>query len=143
MQGECIPDDHNVARLCNRATSLDEENNPTAEAFKLRSDELYLSVNWIEFLNLANAAQAIAELQRVYASKLTVSKRARIATLNVRRVREHVRSGAHRAIRVLHEPEERDRSHSGMHDIPKHDDALLVGELIAEVVEKLYPGLAK
>ncbi|MGE5305412.1 MAG: hypothetical protein ACM3TN_19045 [Alphaproteobacteria bacterium] len=108
-------------------------------AFMLREAEEYLSVNWLEALRRSDRASQMRDLQELYARKLRVGANARIAILNVGIVRSKVEreSQDRRVLRVLHDPETDDPSHSGIYDIPYDDD--VVAELIAQVVLENHP----
>ena len=100
----------------------------------VRSSDEHLSVNWLEELNRPDRASQIRDLQELYARKLRVRAAARIAILNVGPVRAKVEQETpnRRLLRVLHDPEADDPSHSGIYDIPYDDE--IVAELIALVV---------
>jgi len=132
MKGQVIPDSDHVARYCNPATV--ENGEILATAFMVRSSDEHLSVNWLEELNRPDRASQIRDLQELYARKLRVRAAARIAILNVGPVRAKVEQETpnRRLLRVLHDPEADDPSHSGIYDIPYDDE--IVAELIALVV---------
>jgi hypothetical protein len=137
MKGQPIPDSDHVARYCKASTVEDGE--LLATAFMLREADEYLSVNWLEELKSSDRVSQVRDLQELYARKLRVGAKARIAILNVGIVRTKVEgdSGDRRLLRVLHEPEPDDPSHSGIYDIP-HDDET-VAELILQVVLENHP----
>lgn len=140
MKGQAIPDSDHVARYCKASTV--EHGEISATAFMLRETEEYLSVNWLEELRRSNRASQIRDLQELYARKLRVGAVARIAILNVGIVRTKVERDSldRRVLRVLHDPEPDDPSHSGIYNIP-HDDEI-VAELIAQVVLENHPARA-
>jgi len=137
MRGDRIPDSHHIGRYCKSSTV--DNGQIQATAFMLRKDEESLSVNWLEFLNCSNREQEIAELRKIYFSKLSVGARARIAILNVGKVREEVlkESPDGRNLEVLHDPVSDDPSHSGIYNL-RYDDEL-IAELILETVKETYP----
>jgi hypothetical protein len=136
MKGDTIPDDNHIVRLCPRKHVKDEQIQPTA--FHLRTDEYYLSVNWLEFLNYSCRKEEIDEIRNIYKAKLTIKPRDMIALLNVGTVRSEVltKSEDSRNLEVLHEPllgpEIKDLSHSGIHNLRQDD--IMIGELILETV---------
>lgn len=139
MKGDVIPDADHVARYCPASCVDGNEIQPTA--FRLRRpQETYLSVNWLESLKLQNRADEVAALQKILATKLTIGSRARIAVLNVGNTRAHVRgqSPNNHNLPVLHEPEDADPSHSGIHDIDL-DNETMISELIAQTVLEAHP----
>lgn len=137
MKGEPIPDSDHVARYCKASTV--EHGEISATAFMLRETDEYLSVNWLEELRRSDRASQIRNLQELYASKLRVGTAAQIAILNVGIVRTKVErdSSDRRVLRVLHDPEPDDPSHSGIYDIPYDDE--IVAELIAQVLLEHHP----
>jgi hypothetical protein len=140
MKGDVIPDPDHVARHCGASTV--DEGKIQATAFMLREPHVYLSVNWLEELGRPNRASQVRDLQKLYATKLKLGAKARIAILNVGTVRTKVESESsdRRLLRVLHDPEPDDSSHSGIYEIPYDDD--LVAELIAQVVLENHPARA-
>ena len=138
MKGDRVPDEHHMARLCG-GSHLREDGTIAATAFKPRPGETYLSVNWLEFLALADRTAEIEEIARVLASKRTVGATARLAVLNVGQARETVRAKSHNNVMlsVLHEPETepgrpQDPSHAGLYGVPADDNT--VPELLAVAV---------
>ncbi len=138
MNGDTIPDNNHIARLC-LPKHVDNEQ-IQATAFMLREGEESLSVNWLEFLNCQSRESEIEEIQKVYCAKLDVRPRAKIAVLNVGDVRNKVltESQDRRNLEVLHNPEEPvDPSHSGIYNL-KQNDEIEIAELILETVRESY-----
>ena len=140
MKGQAIPDSDHAARYCKASTV--EHGEISATAFMLRETDEYLSVNWLEELTRSDRASQIRDLQDLYGRKLQVGAAARIAILNVGIARTIVErdSPNGRVLRVLHDPESDDPSHSGIYDIPYDDE--IVAELIAQVVLENHPARA-
>jgi hypothetical protein len=140
MKGDKIPDQDHIARFC-RPMQV-SEGKIQATAFMLRSDEEYLSVNWLEYLDCSSRDQEINEIRNIYSEKLNVGKSAKIAFLNVGEIREKVftESPDKRNIEVLHVPimnDLHDPSHSGIYNLKQDDE--LIAELILEIVHEAYP----
>lgn len=138
MKGDTIPDEHHIARLCNPKHI--DGGLIQATAFMLRANEESLSVNWLEFLNRLDRMSEIAELRNIYSGKFTkVGTSAKITILSVGEVREKAlrESPDQRNLKVLHDPEINDPSHSGIYNL-KYDDEL-IAELILETVRETYP----
>ena len=140
MRGDKIPDPDHIARFCRPMQA--PEGQIQATAFMLRSDEEYLSVNWLEYLNCSNRDHEINEIRNIYSEKFNVGARAKIAVLNVGEVREKVltESPDKQNIEVLHDPIENDLydpSHSGIYNLKQDDE--LIAELILETVHENYP----
>jgi hypothetical protein len=142
MKGDTIPDQDHVARLCNPNQAPEGQIQPSA--FMLKSEEEYLSVNWLEFLNCSCRESEINELRQLYSRKFSrVGAGARIAVLNVGKICEIVRTERpdNRELKVLHKPElladdpslkVDDLSHSGIYNL--NEDNHLIAELIVEEV---------
>ena len=140
MKGDQIPDPDHIARFCRPLQVADEQIQATA--FMLRANEESLSVNWLEYLNCSNRDHEINEIRNVYAAKLNIGARAKIAVLNVGEVREKILTESldRRKIEVLHDPIEDDvydPSHSGIFNLKQDDE--LIAELILETVHEAYP----
>lgn len=136
MKGDKIPDPHHIARYCKSTQTSDGQIQATA--FMLRSGEESLSVNCLELLNCSCRENEVAQLRRIYASKLSVGARAKIAVLNVGEVRNHVlaESPDRRNLEVLHAPQSGDPSHSGIYNLREDDE--LIAELILETVRETH-----
>ena len=136
MTGDKIPDLHHISRLCKPKHV--QEGQIQATAFMLKSDEEYLSVNWLECLDYSSRTIEINEIRRVLSIKLKIGARAKIAVLNVGEVCEKVLTETQdrRKIEVLHAPEDDDLSHSGIYNL-RHDDELIAG-LILETVQETH-----
>jgi len=106
----------------------------------LRTNEIYLSVNWLEFLHCSNRENEIKEIQKIYSKAFDVRPKAMIAILNVGEMRNIIReeSPDNRNIEVLHEPIlDGDQSHSGVYNLKQDDE--FIAELIIEVIRESYP----
>ncbi len=144
MKGNTVvPDDHHISRLAQPGKCIDGR--VTAAAFRLRDDETYLSVNWLESLGLPTRTTQIQAIQSVLGSKLSLRPSARIAVLNVGKTRNHVTESSGLELEVLHQPEPDDPSHSGIHGLLTKNDprALWIETLIANTIEieDVYPAV--
>lgn len=139
MKGERVPEQNHVSRYCS-ATRCTESGGVTGAAFQLRAQDGFLSVNWLEFLQLSNRDEEINEIRKVLSSKLRrVGTKSKIAVLNVGELIAYVRikSPDRRELSVLHEPEATDPSHSGVYGYSFDDD--MIADLIAQIVSRIYP----
>ena len=138
MKGDPVPDQDHICRYCS-ATHCTENGQVTGTAFQLSQADEYLSVNWMEFFHLADQQDKIREVRKVLSSKLTLGAKAKIAVLNVGETIKYIltQSLDGRNLNVLHDPEEDDPSHSGIYGF-RYDDHL-IADLIAEVVQEVYP----
>ena len=136
MSKERIPDSDHVSRYCGGSHVEDGEISGTA--FMLRANEEYLSVNWLEFLQLSNRQKEIQEVSRVLKDKGRIlGATSVIAVLNAGEVLEHVRNAAAITLEAMRVPEEKDPSHSGIFGYTPEDD--IIAELIAQKVKKTHP----
>ena len=137
MKGDIIPDNNNIARLCKPSTI--DNGQIQAPAFFLGPKEDSLSVNWLEFLKCTNREREITIIREIYSQKLIVSEKAKVAILNVGKIRKNVRtfSTDHRNLGVLHDPLDIDPSHSGIYNLKQKEQ--LIAELILETVLEAYP----
>ncbi len=142
MKGNQIPDTDYVSRYVGWS-KITTSGRITGEAFRLRSNEEAISVNWLEYFGLEHRIAEIQEVRKAFLKKGRILQaKAKFAVLNVGEAREHVRqeSKDKRVIRFLHDPEEQnDPSHSGIYNIPRDDPA--IGDIIAELIVKdaIYP----
>ncbi len=142
MKGDPVPDTDHISRYCGGSQEK-PDGTMSGKAFRLRKrsgePERYLSVNWLEFLNRNDRSAELDEITRVLSRKLTLGSRAKIAVLNVGETRDHVRRNSEdkRVLRVLHEPEAGDPSHSGIFNFGLEDKA--IAELIAQTVKEIHP----
>jgi hypothetical protein len=141
MTGNEVPDSDHISRYSG-GSHVKSDGTLSGAAFRLRKErnEEYLSVNWLEFLEKENRLEEIKEIQKILAAKFrTVGSKAKIAVLNVGKMRGDVQtnSDGHRILRVLHQPETNDPSHSGIYDLRLDDD--LVADLIAQSIKETHP----
>jgi len=97
-----------------------------------------LSVNWLEYLNCASRELEIAEVRKVYSAKLNVRAKAKVAVLNAGEVRGKIETESpdRRILDILHDPEEKDSSHSQIYNLKPDDE--LIAELILQAVHETY-----
>ena len=133
MTGDRLPNQDYISRYCSPRTLL-EDGQPSAASFMLRTDEEFLSVNWLEYFDLSNRQTQITQVRRVL--RLTPAATAKIAVLNIGGILNRISRNSGRVLAVLHEPEQNDPSHSGIHGYRHEDD--LVADLIAEEVREIY-----
>ena len=134
MRGDRVPDQDHVARYC-PFSKLSPDGQIQATAFMLRSDEVSLSVNWLEFLECSSRDNEIIEIRKIYSQKFrSVGAQAKLAILNVGEMRENVltRTQDRRNLEVLHEPLVNDQSHSEIYNL--RPDEEFIAELILETV---------
>jgi hypothetical protein len=98
------------------------------EAFKMRPVENTLSTTWLEYFAGARREQIAAAVRAMRASKIAIKTKSGFAIGNVGRI---AAAAAARScsIRVLHEPEDDNKAHVGVHRWPRDDMELF--ELLA------------
>ncbi len=134
MRGDRLPDQDHISRYC-RPKTLQEDGQPSRASFMLRPDEEFLSVNWLEYFDLPDRQAQITQVRQVI--RLKLQAKAKIAVLNVGGILDRIHRNSARVLAVLHEPEQDNPSHSGIHGYTHEDD--LVADLIAEEVRETYP----
>lgn len=141
MKDDPLPREDHIARYCG-GSHIDEDELIAPTAFHLRhnQNEKYLSVQWLEILKQPNRISAIANVQGIIGQKLRPGKTSRIGVLNVGEVIDHVANESGSSIRILHEPEPADTSHSGIYDTDQDEE--LIAELIAKKILEIYPAVS-
>ena len=149
MKGEDLPTDDHVVRYVKPSMIL-ENGTPDGSDFRLRvsrSDEMGLSVNWLEAFEPPKTQQ-LNEVRRLF--RLSLRRNGRFAELDVgttlRTVSEELTN-----LRMLHAPLEAaggfdaDPSHAEIVGLPPgdSDEAALIGDLIAECVVDMHPAVTK
>ena len=104
----------------------------------LRSDEAYLSVDWLELLHPTSRGTQIGNLRAALPKRLRVRNSAKIAVHQISSMCDYVSSntGDKRQLEVLHHPYDDDRSHSGIHNLRNEDS--LIADLIADIVQEFH-----
>ncbi len=135
MKGDPLPNHDHISRHCPFTTLANDQ--PSGASFILKPDEEFLSVNWLEYFDVPDQQAQITQVRQVI--RLNLGAKAKFAVLNVAKVVDYVKENGpdNRVLAVLHEPEEDDPSHSGIHGYRLEDD--WVADLIAEVIEEIYP----
>ncbi len=107
------------------------------DAFALRRDELYLSLNCLDLFGGGRETQLEA-LRSVLRQKLSVKKSSCLSIINVGRTKQQVLP--HAVLDVRHEPEPGDETHCGLFGLEYGDE--LVQDLIAESVSEVVSAYA-
>ena len=95
-------------------------------------------MNWLEYLDRSSRGGAVDEVRRLYNSKFTVGRNARIVVLNAGQTCAAVYAGTQdeRVLDILHIPLKGDPSHSGIYNM--RPDQELIAELIRETVRETH-----
>ena len=144
MNENDLPDNAHVVRYV-KPTSRHEDRSVDGSAFRLRSGDNGLSVNWLEYFRDLTKAQQLEEVRRL--SRLTMRRRGCLAELGVGATKQH--SSELTALRFIHKPlaaengYEADPSHSEIIGLPQGDSpqAALIGDLIAECIQAIHPAI--
>lgn len=137
-KGKDLPDEHHVIRHV-PWTKLrkDEDENVIGflpQAFELRPDETYLSVNWLEYFD-GDQQQRIQEAVRAYRKNAHVRKKAVFGVANVGKVKEICHSTGATAVRIVYAPTIDHPSHAAITNTPRDDLALLDAMALDAFVE--------
>ncbi len=147
MRGDDLPAGDQIVRYV-KPSMIQDDGSPDGSDFQLRPkrpDETGLSVNWLDVFGPGKSHQ-LAEVRRL--CRLTLKPRGRFAEMNVgaveRRVAEELDT-----LRIAHDPLEAeagfepDPSHAEVIGLPpsETDQAILVGDLIAECVVAMHPAV--
>jgi hypothetical protein len=109
------------------------------EAFKRKPDEDSLSVNWLEHFDGDREAQIQASV-RTFRRTITVGTKSAFGIGNVGKIKEVCRDrGA--SVRIVYEPTDDNKSHSGIRRLPR-DDSILLDALAADAFAELIHNTA-
>ena len=144
MNGNDLPDGAHVVRYV-KPTSRHEDGRVDGSAFRLRSGDNGLSINWLEYFGDLTKAQQLDAVRRL--SRLTMRRSGCLAELGVGTTKQH--SSELTALRFIRKPlaaengYEADPSHSEITGLPQGDSpqAALLGDLIAECIQAIHPAI--
>ena len=149
MKGDDLPDHDHVVRYV-KPSMVEEDGAANGADFRLRPhrpDDSGLSVSWLEVFGSDHVHQ-LAEVRRL--SRLQLRANGLFADMNVGKVRSEVVQELE-TLRIVHDPleatagHEADPSHAEFTGLPPgdSDQALLIGDLIAECVSATHPAIVK
>ncbi len=122
-----LPDEDHVMRYVPWARlRKDEDQNILGflpQAFELKPDEKSLSVNWLEKFG-GDPESRIQASVKTFRGTIRVGRKSAFGIGNVGRIKEICRTSGIN-VRILHEPEPNNPSHSSIHRLPREDQALL------------------
>lgn len=138
-----LPDPDHVVRYVRPRLVLDD-GSVDGSAFRLRSGDSGVSVNWLECFDGLSKSEQIEQVRIL--SRLKMRRNGRLAELNVGMTRQS--TGSLASVRFVHVPwpaeqgYEADPSHSEITGLPSDSPvAARVGDLIAWSVTNLYPAI--
>ena len=142
MTGEPLRNDHHVARYC-KPSAVGQDGMPMTVAFRLRHDEDYLSVNWLEYFRAPDLSAAVDMVKAVFRSKgYSVRPNGRFAVLGVGAAKTAVHLGVGKELRIESMPLPNDPSHSGILGYTADDLAVSV-ELKAQLdAQSVHSGVS-
>ncbi len=143
--GSPIPDDDNVARWCRLGLHVDRKSGDLKnETFYLRSNEAYLSANWIEF-HSQNHETAVNEIRdTLKAFPITINRGDKFIVLNVDELIDSIIEGGGKSPSVTFCPVCRNPSHVAIawEDMAQSQQ-MVASELLSLILsqpEDVYPG---
>jgi hypothetical protein len=135
MSAKPVPAPDHISRYCKPKT-LGEDGQPSRTSFMLKPSESFLSVNWLEYYGDIGRESQLDKIRQHI--QLSLAPTGKFAILNVGKTLKHIHlASGITDVSVLHEPTLEDPSHSGIHGYTHEQD--LVADLLAEVVQEIYP----
>ena len=140
MTGEILPDSGHVSRYC-KPSAVDRQGKPMAAAFLPRSDEEFLSVNWLEYCSLPHLEGAVGHVRTQFQRRgYGLRRNGRFAVLNVGTAKTAVSQRLQRRLRIDHQPRVGDNSHAGIHGYSS-EDLEVAAALALSIHETVYPAV--
>lgn len=133
---DALPDSNHVLRYCSPIHVDKESERIKASAFRLRSSEKYLSVNWMEcFRKSVSVEEQTAEIRTALIKKgFQLKPDGRFARLRVGTVKKRIQNAE-----VKHIPEPEDPSHAGIY--PGKQDNREATLAMVNIVKDVFPAL--
>ncbi len=133
MTRQKLPPNDHVVRYVPWARLRKDDNDKVigilGDAFKLREDEKALSATWLEYFPGERTEQVTGAVQAIRASSLKVGSKSGFAIGKVATVKAACASRRYK-IRIVHEPDDDNKAHVAVRQVPRDDPVLL--ELLAE-----------
>ncbi len=128
MKGQNLKPDHHIVRYVPFGKlRKDENDNPIGinhNAFQLRPDEAGLSVTWLEYFAGDRSSQVRNAVLAIRASEMRPTTKSGFAIGNVNAIVDACRQRQHK-IRVIHWPEDDNKAHAEIRQLPRDDTPLL------------------
>ncbi len=134
-----IDENQHVSRYC-KPLCVDPSGLPLGCAFELRSNEEYLSVNWLGFYNESDLYKSLDCVRKVFQKKgFSTAKSGRYVVLQVSKIKSLLSILSSKECRVEHLPSQNDPSHAGIFGYSESDKtiALRISELATH--EDIHP----
>lgn len=134
---EALSDSNHILRYCSPIHVDKESENIKASAFRLRSSEEYLSVNWMEYFRKSvSVEEQTDEIRTALSKKLKLKSNGRFAKLRVGTVKNRIQDAE-----VKHVPEPEDPSHAGIY-LGKQDNREATLKLVNVIKpDDIFPAL--
>ena len=140
MRNDPLPEEHQVARHC--TPSRVEDGLPLVEAFTLKQDKEYLSVNWLEYFNAPDLTAAVECVREAFRNKrYTLRPNGRFAVLNVEAAKYAVHKATEALPAIKHRPCPNDPSHAGIFGGTTHNFAIAVQLAALVTPEDVHPAV--
>lgn len=135
-----LPDEDHVMRYVPwTRLRKDEDDNVLGflgDAFKLKPNEDHLSVNWLEYFD-GDRDMKIQASVRVFRNTMDIGGKSAFGIGNVSKIKEVCRAnGAN--VRIVYEPRDDNKSHSGIRRLPRDDFTLLEALAADAFVELIH-----
>ena len=133
LNKETLSDHHNVARHCPKQRVSEITGLPKVAAFKLKSDESYLSVNWLEYFHEHNFDIALIGVRCAMTKKRrNIGEESYFAILNVGNVRNAISRIQKCVPQITREATKLDKSHAGIY--VRREKAMMIAYDLAKLV---------
>lgn len=141
MAGDPLPDDDHVVRYC-RPAQVSSHGLPLPEAFELRTDEAYLSVNWLEYFQESDLTAAVQRVREAFQTKrFRIGRRGLFAVLDIGDAKTAVYDRFELSLRFEHAPSRDDPSHAAILGYGFSDFAVAVELAALAGSQGAYPAL--
>lgn len=139
MKGQNLPRDHHVVRLVSHGKlEKDEDGKPIGilfSAFQLRPAETGLSVTWMEYFPGTRGEQIASTIKAIRASTIKPSPQSGFAIGKVGAIADACTERNHK-IRIVHWPEDDNKAHAEIRQLPR-DDRILLDQLASAAWSEL------
>ena len=127
MKGQNLPAEHHIVRLVSYGRLLkDQDGNPIGisfAAFQRNPEHDGLSVTWLEYF-AGERPQRIERAVRAIRASLTVGGKAGFAIGQVAAIAKTCED-RHQRVRIIHWPEDDNKAHAEVRQLPRDDQELL------------------
>lgn len=129
MKGQNLPDEHHVIRVVPYGKlEKDEHGEPTGclifSAFQRRETEDGLSVTWLEYFAGERSEKIVRAVHAIRASNFKPGGKSAFAIGGVGPIKQTCVDKGHK-IRIIHAPEDDNKAHAELRQLPRDDVALL------------------